>query len=234
MQQTLLFDPVKQVNKPMRDKEEANDYRYFPDPDLLPVVIDDAYIDNIRATLPELPEAKRNRFMSDYGLKLYDANVLTQDKPLANYFEATVEAMTKKDPKLAANWVMGDLLAALNKTNTPIEKSSISAKQLAQMLDRIVDSTISGKIAKTVFEAMLTQGLSADEIIEKEGLKQVTDLGAIEKAIDEVLANHPQQLADYRSGQVKMFGFFVGQIMKATQGKANPAQVNEILKRKLE
>lgn len=233
VQQTLLFDPTKQENRPMRDKEEANDYRYFPDPDLLPVVIDDKYIDEIKNTLPELPEAKRARFMKDYGLTPYDAKVLTQDKTLAQYYETVVNAMAKKDTKLAANWVMGELSAALNKNDVSIANSPVSATAFAQLLDRMVDNTISGKIAKTVFEAMYAKNQSADEIIESQGLKQVTDSGAIEKLIDDVLEKHPDQVAAFRDGKDKMFGFFVGQVMKASQGKANPGQVNQILKDKL-
>jgi aspartyl-tRNA(Asn)/glutamyl-tRNA(Gln) amidotransferase subunit B len=232
-QQTLLWDSVKQVNRLMRDKEEANDYRYFPDPDLLPVVLDNDYIENVRKTLPELPQDKRNRFMNDYGLKPYDANVLTADRDLANYYETVVNTIGKKDPKLAANWVMGELSGALNKENLEISKSPVDAKALGQLLLRILDNTISGKIAKTVFEAMWAKEGDADSIIESKGLKQVTDFGAIEKAIDEVLAQNAEQVAEYRQGKTQVFGFLVGQIMKATKGKANPAQVNELLKKKL-
>lgn len=233
IQQTMLWDPVKQKNRPMRDKEEANDYRYFPDPDLLPVIIDDKYIQDIRNVLPELPSQKRQRFVDDYGLKPYDAGVLTSDKDLAAYYETVVKTTNKQDPKLAANWVMGDLLGALNKANIELNASPVSAEALGQLLARIIDNTISGKIAKTVFEAMFAKQGSADEIIESQGLKQVTDFGAIEKAIDEVLAQNADQVAEYRSGKDKVFGFLVGQIMKATKGKANPAQVNELLKKKL-
>ncbi len=233
IQQTMLWDPVKQKNRPMRDKEEANDYRYFPDPDLLPVIIDDKYIQDVRSVLPELPSQKRQRFVDDYGLKAYDAGVLTSDRDLAAFYETVVKTTNKQDPKLAANWVMGDLLGALNKANLELNASPVSAEQLGQLLARIIDNTISGKIAKTVFEAMFNKEGSADEIIEKQGLKQVTDFGAIEKAIDEVLAQNADQVAEYRSGKDKVFGFLVGQIMKATKGKANPAQVNELLKKKL-
>jgi len=233
VQQTMLFDPVKQLNRPMRDKEEANDYRYFPDPDLLPVVIEEAFIDNIKQQLPELPQQKRQRFIEDYGLKPYDANVLTSDKDLAEYYEVVVKAIAKKDPKLAANWVMGELSAALNKANLSITQSPVSPTQLAQLLLRIIDNTISGKIAKNVFEAMWAQEGEADVIIERQGLKQVTDSGAIEQAIDEVIAAHPEQVEQYRSGKDKVFGFLIGQVMKATKGKANPAQLNELLKKKL-
>jgi aspartyl-tRNA(Asn)/glutamyl-tRNA(Gln) amidotransferase subunit B len=232
-QQTLLFDSVKQVNRVMRDKEEANDYRYFPDPDLLPLVLDDAFIENERKSLPELPEARRERLMKEYGLSQYDANVLTADKAISEYFDAVVKATNKQDPKLAANWVMGDLSGALNKADLSIEQSPVSADALALLLKRILDNTISGKIAKTVFEAMWAQEGSADEIIESKGLKQVTDLGAIEKAIDEVLAQNADQVAEYHAGKERVFGFLVGQIMKATKGKANPQQLNELLKKKL-
>ncbi|MBS0286237.1 MAG: Asp-tRNA(Asn)/Glu-tRNA(Gln) amidotransferase subunit GatB [Proteobacteria bacterium] len=233
IQQTMLWDPVKQKNRPMRDKEEANDYRYFPDPDLLPVILDDKYIEDVRKTLPELPAQKRQRFVDDYGLKPYDATVLTTDKDLALYFETVVKTINKQDPKLAANWVMGDLLGALNKANLELKDSPVSAVHLGQLLARIIDNTISGKIAKTVFEAMWAKEGTPDEIIEKQGLKQVTDFGAIEKAIDEVLAQNADQVAEYKSGKDKVFGFLVGQIMKATKGKANPATVNELLKKKL-
>jgi aspartyl-tRNA(Asn)/glutamyl-tRNA(Gln) amidotransferase subunit B len=233
IQQTMLWDPVKQRNRPMRDKEEANDYRYFPDPDLLPLVIDDAFIQSVKQTLPELPVEKRQRFINDYGLKTYDAGVLTSDRDLAAFYETVVKTINKQDPKLAANWVMGDLLGALNKASLELHESPVSAEQLGLLLLRIIDNTISGKIAKTVFEAMWSKQGTADEIIEKQGLKQVTDFGAIEKAIDEVLAQNADQVAEYRSGKDKVFGFLVGQIMKATKGKANPAQVNELLKKKL-
>lgn len=232
-QQTLLFDSVKQINRVMRDKEEANDYRYFPDPDLLPLVLDDAFIENERKSLPELPEARRERLMKEYGLSQYDANVLTADKAISEYFDAVVKATNKQDPKLAANWVMGDLSGALNKADLSIEQSPVNAEALALLLKRILDNTISGKIAKTVFEAMWAQEGSADEIIESKGLKQVTDLGAIEKAIDEVLEQNADQVAEYRAGKERVFGFLVGQIMKATKGKANPQQLNDLLKKKL-
>ncbi len=233
VQQTMLWDSVKQRNRPMRDKEEANDYRYFPDPDLLPVILDPQFVEGMKAHLPELPANKRQRFIEVFGLKAYDAGVLTAEKALADYYETVVDTIDKKDPKLAANWVMGELLGALNKANLSLEKSPVSAVQLGQLLLRIIDNTISGKIAKTVFEAMWAQEGSADEIIERQGLKQVTDFGAIEKAIDEVIANNAAQVADYRSGNERVFGFLVGQVMKATKGKANPAQVNELLKKKL-
>ncbi|MCS5710706.1 Asp-tRNA(Asn)/Glu-tRNA(Gln) amidotransferase subunit GatB [Candidatus Berkiella aquae] len=232
-QQTLLFDPVKQQSRVMRDKEEANDYRYFPDPDLLPVELDDQFIAKVKSELPELPQEKRERFIKDYKLSEYDAGVLTADKALASYFESVVDSIGKKDPKLAANWVMGDLSAALNKADIDIINSPVTATDLGQLLMRILDNTISGKIAKTVFEAMWNKEGTADSIIEKKGLKQVSDTGAIEKIIDEVMANNAGQVEQYRQGNERVFGFFVGQVMKLSQGKANPAQVNELLKKKL-
>jgi aspartyl-tRNA(Asn)/glutamyl-tRNA(Gln) amidotransferase subunit B len=218
----------------MRSKEEANDYRYFPDPDLLPVVIDDETIEAIRATLPELPNAKRDRFVAELGLPQYDASVLTSSRELADYFETLLTETDSKDPKLCANWIITTLLGALNKAGLEIDQSPVSAKQLAGVLIRISDKTISGKIAKQVFEALMNgEGESADSIIEAKGLKQVTDSGAIEALVDEVIANNPAQVEQYKGGKEQLLGFFVGQIMKASKGKANPAQVNEILKKKL-
>ena len=232
IQETRLWDPDKGETRSMRSKEEANDYRYFPDPDLLPVEIDEAYIEAVRATLPELPDAKAARFVSEYGLSAYDALVLTASRDLADYYEAVVRAVPTQ-PKLAANWVMGELSAALNKDGLEIDSGRLSAEGLAGLLARIADETISGKIAKDVFEAMWASGESADALIEAKGLKQITDTGAIEQAIDAVMAKNPAQLAEFRAGKDKLFGFFVGQVMKATQGKANPAQLNELLKKKL-
>jgi len=232
VQETRLYDPDKGETRSMRSKEEANDYRYFPDPDLLPLAIGEALIESVRATLPELPDEKAARFVRDFGLSDYDAGVLTASREMADYYE-TVVASLGGNAKLAANWVMGELSGALNKENLDITGSRVGADALAGLLVRIVDDTISGKIAKEVFEAMWSEGAAADAIIEAKGLKQITDTSAIEKAIDEVMAKNPQQLADYRSGKDKLFGFFVGQVMKATQGKANPAQLNELLKRKL-
>lgn len=241
VQETRLYDPDRGETRSMRSKEEANDYRYFPDPDLLPVELDEAFIDSIRASLPELPDQKAARFASQYGLSVYDAGVLTASRELADYYESVVRegggGAARPDPKLAANWVMGELAAALNKDGLEIEGVAASGKmpaqRLAGLLQRIADQTISGKIAKEVFEAMWSSGSAADAIIESKGLKQITDTGAIEKAIDEVMARNPGQLADFRSGKDKLFGFFVGQVMKATGGKANPAQLNELLKKKL-
>jgi aspartyl-tRNA(Asn)/glutamyl-tRNA(Gln) amidotransferase subunit B len=233
VQETRLYDSDKNETRPMRSKEEANDYRYFPDPDLLPVEIDAAFIDAVRATLPELPDEKAARFARDFGLSAYDAGVLSASRELGGYFEAVVAGAGPAHAKLAANWVMGDLSSALNRDNLEIAASRVSALQLCGLLARIADATISGKIAKEVFEAMWTEGRSADAIIEAKGLKQITDSGAIEGVIDAVLAANPKQLADYRGGKDKLFGFFVGQVMKATEGKANPAQLNDLLKAKL-
>jgi aspartyl-tRNA(Asn)/glutamyl-tRNA(Gln) amidotransferase subunit B len=232
VQETRLYDPDRGETRSMRSKEEANDYRYFPDPDLLPLAIDEATIEAVRATLPELPDEKAARFARDHGLSEYDAGVLIASREMAEYYEAVVRGLGG-NPKLAANWVMGELSGALNRDGLDVAQSRIDAAGLAGLLARIADDTISGKIAKEVFEAMWTEGRAADEIIEAKGLKQITDTSAIERAIDEVMAKNPQQLADYRGGKDKLFGFFVGQVMKATQGKANPAQLNELLKRKL-
>jgi aspartyl-tRNA(Asn)/glutamyl-tRNA(Gln) amidotransferase subunit B len=232
VQETRLYDPDKGETRSMRSKEEANDYRYFPDPDLLPLVIDDATIEQVRATMPELPDEKAARFVAEHGLSAYDAGVLTASRELAAYYETVVQRLGGQ-PKLAANWVMGELSGALNRDGLDVAQSRVGAEALAGLLARIQDDTISGKIAKEVFEAMWGEGKSADAIIEARGLKQITDTSAIERAIDEVMAKNPGQLADYRAGKDKLFGFFVGQVMKATGGKANPAQLNELLKTKL-
>jgi len=232
LQETRLYDADKNETRSMRSKEEANDYRYFPDPDLLPLVIEPEFLQQVRAELPELPDDKKQRFMKHYDLSLYDAGVLTSSRDLADYYEEVVKA-SGSDPKLCANWVMGDLLGMLNKNNLDIVNSPIGSALMAGMLRRITDNTISGKIAKQVFEAMWDGEGDADYIIEKQGLVQVTDTAAIEKVIDEVMANNPKQLADYRAGKDKLFGFFVGQVMKVSQGKANPNVVNELLKQKL-
>jgi aspartyl-tRNA(Asn)/glutamyl-tRNA(Gln) amidotransferase subunit B len=233
VQETRLYDSDKDETRSMRSKEEANDYRYFPDPDLLPVEIDDAFIEAVRLTLPELPDQKAARFAKDFGLSAYDAGVLSASRELGAYFEAAVAGLKAGHAKLAANWVMGELSSALNRDNVDIEHSRVNPVQLIGLLNRIVDETISGKIAKEVFEAMWSEGKPADAIIEAKGLRQITDAGAIEGVIDAVIAANPKQLADYRSGKDKLFGFFVGQVMKATEGKANPAQLNELLKKKL-
>jgi aspartyl-tRNA(Asn)/glutamyl-tRNA(Gln) amidotransferase subunit B len=232
VQETRLYDPDKGETRSMRTKEEANDYRYFPDPDLLPLVLSDEFIERVREDLPELPDEKAARFCAQYSLSAYDAGVLTASRELADYYEEVARAVPG-EPKLAANWVMGELAAALNKENRDVGSGRMPAARLAGLLARIADRTISGKIAKEVFEAMWADGQSADAIIESKGLRQITDTGAIERAIEEVMAKNPGQLADYRAGKDKLFGFFVGQVMKATQGKANPGQLNELLKKKL-
>ena len=232
VQETRLYDADKNETRSMRSKEEANDYRYFPDPDLLPVEIDEDMINAARQSLPELPDAKQQRFISEYGLSDYDAEVLTSSRQLADFFEAVVTA-SGGQAKLSANWVSGDLTGSLNKESMSLEQSPVSAEMLGGMIKRIADNTISGKIAKQVFEAMWQGEGDADTVIEKRGLKQVTDTGAIEKIVDDIINNNPAQVEQYRSGKDKVFGFFVGQVMKASQGKANPAQVNQILKQKL-
>ncbi len=233
VQETRLYDSVKDETRSMRSKEEANDYRYFPDPDLLPLEIHSDFIKAVRQELPELPDAKRDRFKSQYGLSDYDATVLTATRELADYFEAVAKA-AGGDAKLSANWVMGELSGALNKAGLEIEQSPVEAPRLAGLIRRIADNTISGKIAKQVFEALWESAEDADAIIEKQGLKQITDTGAIEAIIDKIIADNPEQLAQYRSGKDKLFGFFVGQAMKATGGKANPQQLNDLLKSKLQ
>jgi aspartyl-tRNA(Asn)/glutamyl-tRNA(Gln) amidotransferase subunit B len=236
VQETRLYDPNKNETRTMRSKEEANDYRYFPDPDLLPVYLDQETIDAIRKELPELPDTKRERFINEYGLSEYDSDVLTASRDQADYFEATVSA-ADGEAKLSANWVMGELSAHLNKCNIEIDQSPVSAEMLGSMIKRIKDNTISSKIAKQVFEAMFHGEGSADEIIENQGLKQVTDKGAIEKLVDDVIAANPDQVKQYQAApeekQGKLIGFFVGQIMKQSKGKANPQQVNQLLQEKL-
>jgi aspartyl-tRNA(Asn)/glutamyl-tRNA(Gln) amidotransferase subunit B len=232
VQETRLYDPDRGETRSMRSKEEANDYRYFPDPDLLPVVLEDDFLEELRSTLPELPDQKAARFAGDYGLSDYDAGVLTASRELGAFYEDVV-ARVGRDPKLCANWVMGDFAAFLNKDNLEIAESRVGSAALAGLVTRILDNTISGKIAKEVFEAMWAEGEGADAIIEKKGLRQITDTGAIEQAIEDVMAGNPGQLADYRSGKDKLFGFFVGQVMKATGGKANPGTVNALLRQKL-
>ena len=236
VQETRLYDPNKDETRSMRSKEEANDYRYFPDPDLLPVVIEPSFIEQVRSELPELPQQKRERFQSEFSLSAYDASVLAASRELADYFEEVQRVCG--DAKLAANWVMGELSSLLNKSDLDIAESPVSAEQLGGMILRIKDNTISGKIAKMVFEAMAAGEGDADQIIEAKGLKQVTDSGAIEAMLDEVLAANAEQLEQYRASDEnkrgKMFGFFVGQAMKASKGKANPQQVNQLLKKKLD
>ncbi len=228
-QETRLFDSVKGETRTMRSKEDAHDYRYFPDPDLLPLQLDDAFIERIKADLPELPAARQARFVSEYGLPAYDAGVLTADKAKGDYYEAVAKG---RDAKIAANWMMGDLFGALNAAELELDDSPVSADQLGGLLDRISDKTISGKIAKQVFAKMFEGGGTADEIIEREGLKQVTDMGAIEKLVDEALAANPAQVEKAKANP-KLLGFFVGQVMKASGGKANPQAVNKLLREKL-
>lgn len=234
-QETRLYNGDTRTARAMRSKEEANDYRYFPCPDLLPVMIDDGYIEALRAQLPELPDARQQRFIDTYGLSDYDASVLSAEAPVARYFETTTEACG--DAKLAANWVMGELSAKLNACEMNIEQSPVSAQALAELIERIKDNTISGKIAKQVFDAMWDGEGSADTIIEARGLKQVSDSGALETLVDQVITDNPEQVENYRGAddnkRKKMLGFFVGQIMKASKGQANPGMVNQILAKKL-
>ena len=231
VQETRLYDSDLDETRPMRSKEVANDYRYFPEPDLLPIVIDDEYIDAVRATLPELPDEKSARFASQYKLSEYDSGVLTSSRELADYFEVVVAQCD--DPKLSANWVSVTLLALLNKGNLDIADSPIQAERLGILIARIKDNTISGKIAKTVFETMVEDPSDVDSIIESKGLKQVTDSAAIEKLVDEVIAASPEQVEQFRAGKEKVFAYFVGQAMKISKGKANPAQLNSLLRAKL-
>ncbi|WP_369601727.1 Asp-tRNA(Asn)/Glu-tRNA(Gln) amidotransferase subunit GatB [Hahella sp. SMD15-11] len=236
VQETRLYDSERDETRSMRSKEFANDYRYFPDPDLLPVEIDDDYIEAIRVTLPELPEAKQSRFQEQYGLSATDASILASSRAQADYFEKAAEVAG--DPRLAANWVMGEVAKFLNQNDLEIGRCPVSAEALGQLLARIRDNTISGKIAQDVFEAMWAGEGSADEIIEKRGLRQVTDTGAIEKIVDEVIAANAAQVEQYRAAddtkRGKLIGFFVGQVMKASRGKANPQLVNQVLRDKLE
>ncbi len=232
IQETRLYNTDSNETRSMRSKEEAYDYRYFPDPDLLPLELDKIYIEGVRASLPELPDDKKERFIYEFGLTPYEADVLTASREMADFFETT-EKVSNGETKQAANWVMGDLLGALNKGGLEIGQSPVTARMLGGMIRRIADGTISGKIAKQVFEAMWAGEGDADTIIESKGLKQVTDSAAIEGIIDDIISANPQQVAQYRAGKEKVFGFFVGQVMKATQGKANPAQVNDLLKKKL-
>ena len=232
VQETRLYDSDKDETRSMRSKEEANDYRYFPDPDLLPIEITDEFVAAVRATLPELPAAKQQRFGLDYGLKGEDVAILTASRALADYFEAVVAA-TDATAQVAANWILGEMSAALNRDGLDIDDSNVAAVELAGLLTRIHDNTISGKLAKQVFEAMWRGEGSADDVIAAKDLKQITDSAAIETIVDKVIAANPGQVADYKAGKDKLMGFFVGQVMKETQGQANPGQVNQILKDKL-
>ena len=229
-QETRLFDTGTGETRTMRSKEDAHDYRYFRDPDLLPLDIEEAFVQKIRENLPELPDQKKERYMEDLSLSAYDAGVLVADKATAEYFETVAKG---HDAKLAANWITAELFGRLNKLGKTIEESPVSAKQLSGLLDLIKDNTISGKIAKQVFDEMFESGKEAATIVEEKGLKQVTDMGAIEKMIDEVITGNPDQVAAYKGGKDRLFGFFVGEVMKASRGKANPKAVNEILKEKL-
>ncbi len=231
IQETRLFDSDTGMTRSMRGKEEAHDYRYFPDPDLVPLVISPEWIEEVRATLPELPEVKRGRFVEELGMSVYDAGVLASDRALADYFDACVALGS--DAKSCANWIMGEILRKLKETDTEITDVPITPELLTGLLARIADNTISGKIAKTVFEKMWQKGQTADQIIDAEGLKQVTDTGAIEGLVDEVIAANPDQVAEYLGGKDKLIGFFVGKVMQASQGKANPGMVNQLLKKKL-
>lgn len=228
-QETRLFDPGKGETRSMRSKEEAHDYRYFPDPDLLPLEFDEAYVEALRTHLPELPDEKKARFIADYGLTAYDAGVLVSERETADYFEAVARG---RDAKIAANWVLNELTGRLNKEGRSIAETPVSAAQLGTIIDLIGEGTISGKIAKDLFEIVWAEGGDPRAIVERRGMKQVTDLGAIEKAVDEIVARHPDKVADARANP-KAIGWFVGQVMKATAGKANPQAVNDILKSKL-
>lgn len=230
-QETRLFDAARGETRTMRSKEDAHDYRYFPDPDLLPLVIEQSWVDELKKALPELPDAKRARFQQEYGITSYDAGVLVAEQITADFFETVAKG---RDGKLAVTWVTGDLFAALNRTSRTLEDSPVSAASLGKMLDLITDGTINGKIAKDVFETMVETGDEPEDIVEKKGLKQVTDTGVIDTAIDNIMTKHADKVAEYRSGKDKLFGFFVGQVMKETKGKANPALVNEALKAKLD
>ena len=230
-QETRLYDSQLNTTRPMRTKEFANDYRYFPEPDLLPVVLEDKFIKKVLEEMPEMPDEKKKRFVNEYNLSEYDSSLLAADKDLADFFEiATKESNAAK---LSANWIMGELSAELNKENLNIQDSKITAKQIGKLVLRIEDSTISGKIAKEIFEKMWTTGQEVDSIIEEEGLQQVTDLSEIESMVNKVIDDNPDQLKQYLAGKERLFGFFVGQVMKESQGKANPAHVNQILKEKL-
>ena len=229
-QETRLFDPARGQTRSMRSKEDAHDYRYFPDPDLLPLVLEEAWVAELRTLLPELPDAKRARFMHEYGLPAYDAGVLVMEQKTADFYE---EVAKGRDARLAANWMIGDFFAGLNRLGRSIENSPVSAANLGRLLDLMADTTINGRIGKDVLEAMMDTSEDPAAIVETRGLRQVTDTGAIDAAVDQVLAANPDKLAEYLAGREKLFGFFVGQVMKATGGKGNPAAVNAALKRKL-
>ena len=229
-QETRLFDSGNGITRSMRSKEEAHDYRYFPDPDLLPLEISQGFVEEIRASLPELPDAKKERFVSDYGLGTEDAGLLTAERATADFYEKVAKG---RDPKLACNWVTGELFGVLNKSGLGIGDSPVSAAALGGLIDLIADGTLSGRLAKDVFEAMAETGKEASVVVEEKGLKQVSDSGAIEAEVDKVLQAYADKVAEYKGGKDKLFGFFIGQVMKATGGKANPGVVNEVLKKKL-
>ena len=231
VQETRLFDADKGETRPMRSKEEAHDYRYFPDPDLLPVVLDPDWVAELKAKLPELPDIKKARFVEAFGLSAYDAGVLVAERETAEFYETVVAG--KRDPKLAANWLTGAFFGALNKSDLALAEAPVDAEKLGGLIDLIADDTISGRIAKDVFDAMWQSGKTASEIVEEKGLKQITDSGALEAIVDEVIARGTTQVEQYRGGNEKVLGWFVGQVMKASQGKANPGLVNQLLKRKL-
>ena len=231
-QETRLYDSQNNTTRPMRSKEYANDYRYFPEPDLLPITLEKDFIESVINDMPEMPNEKKERFVSKFSLSNYDADLLAADKDIANYFEEVVKI--SDSPKLSTNWIMGELSALLNNENLNIKDSKVSSDKLGQLILRIEDATISGKIAKDIFEKMWISGKEVDEIIQDEGLEQVTDDKQIEAMVDEVIKSNPEQLEQYRSGKDRLFGFFVGQVMQASKGKANPKQVNDILKSKLE
>lgn len=237
LQETRLFDPNKGITRSMRSKEDAHDYRYFPDPDLLPLRLTDERIEKIQGTMPELPDVKRERLMTEFGLSQYDATVIVSEREIADYYESTVAALTTKDKvqgaKLIANWLMGDVFAAMNRDNKTIDMMPLDAKNLAELMDLILDNTISGKIAKDVFTKMWESGKAPAVLVEELGLKQITDTSIIEQAVEAVLIQHADKVAEYKSGKEALFGFFVGQVMKATQGKANPSLANTLLKQKL-
>jgi aspartyl-tRNA(Asn)/glutamyl-tRNA(Gln) amidotransferase subunit B len=237
VQETRLYDPDKRETRSMRSKEDAHDYRYFPDPDLMPLVIDAAWVERVKSEMPELPVAIQQRFVTQYGLTPYDANVLTSSKAMAAYYEAVVSKVGSSNAKAAANWLMGEVSSQLNREGLDFAASPVSSAQLALLLQRIADGTISNKIAKEIFlaiwEEKATDEAAADRIIEAKGLKQISDTGALEAIIDEVLAANQKSVEEFRAGKEKAFNALIGQAMKATKGKANPAQVNELLKKKL-
>jgi aspartyl-tRNA(Asn)/glutamyl-tRNA(Gln) amidotransferase subunit B len=230
VQETRLYDPNRNETRPMRSKEQAHDYRYFPDPDLLPLEISEETIERLQAELPELPDERKQRFIFDFGLSAYDAGILVAERETADYYETVAKG---RDAKAAANWVTGELFGALNRLGKSIEQSPVAASDLGKLLDLIADNTISGRIARDVFDVMLETGQDPAQIVAEKGLKQITDTGPIEAAIDAIMAANPQQVAQFKGGNEKVMGWFVGQVMKATGGKANPGAVNQLLKKKL-